>query len=115
MSISQLLSFSVSGVPFVGPDVPGFSGDPSKELFKLYYQLGCLYPFFRAHGHEENGGREPFLQEEDVQKVIKDSIFLRYTLIHYLYTLFQEASSSGSPILRPTWFEFPKDEKTFAL
>jgi len=38
-------------VHFVGPDVPGFYGDATDELFILFYQLGGWYPFFRAHGH----------------------------------------------------------------
>jgi len=37
VSISQLMSLGIAGVPFVGPDVPGFYGNPEKDIFKLYY------------------------------------------------------------------------------
>eukprot|EP00347_Sterkiella_histriomuscorum_P014249 403361604 len=115
ISINQLLTLGISGIPFVGADIPGFFGQPSDNLFMIFYQLGAFYPFFRAHGHINEKSREPYLQEEIVQEIIKESIFLRYGLIHYLYTQFFIASQTGQPILRPMWHEFPQDENTFNL
>jgi alpha-glucosidase (family GH31 glycosyl hydrolase) len=63
----------------------------------------------RAHGHIDYYDREPYLQSERVQTVIRDAINLRYDLIHYLYGLFQEAHNEGTPIMRPLWYEFPHD------
>ena len=40
---------------------------------------------------------------------------MRYDLIHYLYTQFYVASTEGTPILRPTHYEFPADLVTFDL
>jgi alpha 1,3-glucosidase len=51
----------VSGLAFVGVDVPGFFGDPDDELYVLFYQLGMTLPFFRAHGHIKSYAREPYL------------------------------------------------------
>ncbi|CDW88355.1 alpha glucosidase ii [Stylonychia lemnae] len=47
VSLNQLLSLGISGMPFVGSDVPGFAGNPSQELFIMYYQIAAWYPFFR--------------------------------------------------------------------
>jgi lysosomal alpha-glucosidase len=44
-----------------------------------------------------------------VQRAIKEAIFMRYDLIHFLYTQFYVASTEGTPILRPTHYEFPAD------
>lgn len=38
---------------------------------------------------------------------------MRYSLLPYFYTLFREASTSGLPIMRPLWLEFPQDKETF--
>ncbi len=37
ISINQLLSLSVSGISFVGADIPGFYGKPTDELYILFY------------------------------------------------------------------------------
>jgi mannosyl-oligosaccharide alpha-1,3-glucosidase len=68
----------------VGADIPGFSGNATDEIFVKFYQLGTFFPFMRGHGHKDALKREPYLQSELVQKTIKDAVFLRYELIHYL-------------------------------
>lgn len=59
--------------------------------------------------------REPWLQSERIQKVIRQSIAQRYAQIHYLYTSFYQANTQGTPIIRPMWMEFPTDLNTFKL
>ena len=39
---------------------------------------------------------------------------MRYMLLPYFYTLFREANTSGVPVARPLWMEFPSDEDTFS-
>lgn len=65
-SINQLLSLGVTGFPFTGADIPGFWGNATDDLFVLFYQLGALYPFMRAHGHIDFHSREPYLQSDRV-------------------------------------------------
>jgi alpha 1,3-glucosidase len=81
----------------------------------MFYQLGAFYPFMRGHSHIESLKREPYLQTPLIQKTIKDAVFLRYELMHVLYTLFYTASQDGLPIMRPMWYEFPDDATTFAM
>ena len=69
----------------------------------------------RAHGHIDMTHREPFLQSARVQKAIKGAITLRYDLNHYIYTAFYFASTQGTPIMRPTWYEFPENLETYHL
>jgi len=73
------------------------------------YQLGVFYPFFRAHNEINYQFREPWLQNERIQAVVRGAIELRYELIHYIYTTFYQASKHGEPIVRAMWYEFPED------
>lgn len=44
---------------------------------------------------------------------MRDAIRTRYMLLPYFYTLFKEANTTGVPLMRPLWMEFPTDETTF--
>jgi mannosyl-oligosaccharide alpha-1,3-glucosidase len=124
MSVNMLLSLGVSGIVFGGCDIPGFYGEPSDDLFIQFYQLGAYYPFMRAHNNiprnltqdvNNFSRREPWLQSERIQAVIKASVLQRYQQIHYLYTQYYYANTEGLPIMRPMWMEFPTDTNTFSL
>ncbi len=104
-----MLSLSISGIHFVGVDLPGFYGSPDDELYVLFYQLGVLFPFTRAHGHVSSTEREPYKKSFKVKKLVREAINLRYDLLPYLYTQFYLSSIEGAPILRPLWFDFPND------
>lgn len=45
---------------------------------------------------------------------IREAIHIRYMLLPYFYTLFREANTSGVPVVRPLWMEFPFEEATFS-
>jgi len=60
-TVSMLLTAGVSGLPFGGSDVPSFMGDLTSHTTVNAYQLGTFMPFFRAHSHESNPDREPWL------------------------------------------------------
>ncbi|KAG9151688.1 hypothetical protein Leryth_001985 [Lithospermum erythrorhizon] len=54
-------------------------------------------------------------ESERNTELMSDAIHTRYTLLPYFYTLFREANTSGVPVVRPLWMEFPSDEKTFGI
>jgi mannosyl-oligosaccharide alpha-1,3-glucosidase len=61
VSINQIMALGSAGITFTGPDIPGFYGDPTEELFIMFYQLGAFFPFMRAHGHIDFENREPYV------------------------------------------------------
>lgn len=114
-SVPMLLSCGIAGMPFIGADVGGFFGNPEPELLVRWYQVGAFQPFFRAHAHIDTKRREPWLFGDDVTALIKDAIIQRYKILPYIYTLNFEANQTGSPILRPMYYEFPADSQSVAV
>ena len=115
VSVPMLLSLGVAGLTFSGADVGGFFGNPDAELLTRWYQVGAFYPFFRGHAHLETQRREPWLFGEDATRRIRAAIRERYALLPYIYTQFRLANTSGIPVLRPLWFEFPDAKGTRGL
>lgn len=97
----------LGGNIFGGADIPGFIGSPSQEMWVRMYQAGMYYPFMRAHCDINSVDREPWIQTQRVQGVIRDAINRRYDMIHYLYTTFYQATQTAEPLVRTMWFEFP--------
>lgn len=115
LSVPMLLSIGIAGLPFAGADVGGFFGNADSELITRWNQLGTYYPFFRGHGHLETKRREPWLFGEDNTRRNRHSLRERYALLPYLYTLFWESHTQGTPIMRPMWYEFPEGFDTYGL
>ncbi|KAF9921442.1 hypothetical protein FBU30_008498 [Linnemannia zychae] len=111
----MLLTIGLAGIPFSGADVGGFFGNPDAELISRWYQAGIYYPFFRAHAHIDSKRREPWLFGEPYTTQIREAVRTRYAMLPFWYTLFQEASVEGTPIIRPMFMEFPEDETVFGM
>ncbi|HIB38523.1 MAG TPA: alpha-glucosidase [Mesonia sp.] len=108
-SIPMSINLSLSGQPFNGPDIGGFSGDANPELFGQWIALGAYYPFSRNHTSTETVAQEPWAFGKEIENVSRTAINRRYQLLPYLYTLFREASITGMPIMRPIFFADIKD------
>ena len=104
MSIPMSINLSLSGQPFNGPDIGGFTKTPTPELFGHWIALGAYYPFSRNHTSNDSGAQEPWAFGKEIVDVARTAINRRYRLLPYLYTLFHEASLTGMPIMRPAFF-----------
>jgi alpha-glucosidase len=113
LSIPMLTNLGVSGVPFVGADVGGFSGNPSPELYARWLQAAALTPFLRSHSEAGSKPHEPYAFGPQFTDINRASIELRYRLLPYLYSVFHEHAETGAPVMRPLWFEYPADERTY--
>ncbi|HEX8351432.1 MAG TPA: TIM-barrel domain-containing protein [Pyrinomonadaceae bacterium] len=115
LSIPMLLNLGVSGVPLVGADVGGFSGNPTPELYARWLQAAALTPFLRSHSEAGSNPHEPYSYGDEFTKINRASVELRYRLLPYLYTLFQEHTETGAPVMRPLWFEYPDDQRAYTI
>ncbi len=109
------LQMSLSGMFNVGHDVGGFAGPtPDAELFLRWVQACCLNPRMVMNSWKADGTNNvPWLHPQ-VTPHVAAAIGLRYTLMPYLWSLFERASGHGEPIIRPTFYDFPEDERCYA-
>ncbi len=114
-TLPMLLGMGLSGVPFVGSDVGGYSGGASPELFARWMQLGSISPFFRGHVVNTSAPQEPWQFGTEAEDISRNVMRARYELLPTLYSLFDEARRTGAPILRPLVFEQQDDPATYAI
>jgi alpha-glucosidase len=115
LSLTMLLNMGVSGVALVGSDVGGFSGNPTPELYTRWLQAAALTPFLRSHSEAGSNPHEPYSFPKPYADINRASVELRYRLLPYLYSLFDEHTRTGAPPMRPLWFEYPDDARTYLI
>ncbi|MFJ2474717.1 glycoside hydrolase family 31 protein [Streptomyces sp. NPDC087659] len=108
-SLSLVLGLGLCGVPYSGPDVGGFDGRPSPELFLRWFQLGSYLPLFRTHAAIGAGRREPWEFGARVLGHARAAMLERERLRPYFETLAHLARLTGAPYVRPLWWGVPAD------
>ncbi|MFE3071051.1 glycoside hydrolase family 31 protein [Streptomyces sp. NPDC059247] len=108
-SLALVLGLGLCGVPYSGPDVGGFDGSPSPELFLRWYQLGAWLPLFRTHAAIDAGRREPWEFGPEVLEHARAALAERERLLPYFTTLARLARMTGAPYVRPVWWGTPED------
>ncbi|CAH9417435.1 putative glycosyl hydrolase [Streptomyces globisporus] len=108
-SLSLVLGLGLCGVPYSGPDVGGFDGFPSPELYLRWFQLGAYLPLFRTHSAIDAGRREPWEFGPEVLEHARTALVERERLHPYFVSLSQVARLTGAPYVRPVWWGAPGD------
>ena len=114
-SITSVINFNLFGIPMVGADICGFSGETTEELCTRWMQLGAFYPFSRNHNSILMRGQAPVDFSDAAQKRMRDALMLRYSYLPYLYTLFVESHLRGSTVARGVFMEFPSDKTSWSI
>jgi alpha-glucosidase len=115
-AIPMVLNLGLSGQPFVGPDIPGFSGNgptdkkEANDFFSRWWGVGSLLPFARGHSHKDSVRKEPWSFGPLVEESARRALWRRYVLLPYLYTTFKQSSEMGLPVARPLFFADLKDQ-----
>lgn len=105
--LTQALTLSVIGYPFVLPDMIGgnaYGGEkPDRELLIRWTQLSALLPAMQF-------SIPPWLYDAEA-----DAICRRYAVFHteiapYIHSLADQTLRDGSPIVRPLFWHAPDDQ-----
>lgn len=107
--VRLLTSLGLSGMPFTGMDIGGFTGNPSMGLYTRWIQLGAFTPYFRNHSANDVKSAEPWTFGEDILTISRNYINLRYRLLPYLYSTFYEATQNGMPVVRSLAIDYTHD------
>ena len=120
MQITAGLGYSMSGLPFWGMDIGGFSVmskfyDPAnrdewQELQARWHQFGAFVPLFRAHGQWPQ--RELWNIADEGSPAYESILYymrLRYRLMPYLYSLAGAVHFEDYTMMRGLPMDFPDD------
>jgi alpha-glucosidase len=107
LATPMLENLGLSGFAFSGADVGGYAGTPSPELLTKWFEVASFQPIYRDHTEKETGDQEPWVGGPEQEAIRRHFIETRYQLMPYLYTLADEASRTGLPMMRPLFLEFP--------
>jgi alpha-glucosidase (family GH31 glycosyl hydrolase) len=116
--VTAMLSGSLSGWPYWGPDIAGFMAPTGiraeKELWIRWVQLGALSPTMRDMLGD---APHPIDLDTDGETL---AVFRAYARLHsalepYLYRAAVLAHQRGLPILRPLFVDYPDEPATYRL
>lgn len=117
-SVNAGLSSGISGIPFWGWDLGGFSGEiPTDELYLRSTQMATFCPVMQYHAEaagEKNLDRTPWNIAERTNKpyvieIFKKYVDLRMNILPYIYLQAIISSRIGVPMMRMMFLEYPDD------
>jgi alpha-glucosidase (family GH31 glycosyl hydrolase) len=89
-------------------------GNSDEELCNRWMQLSAFFPFYRNHNVLSANSQEAYVWAS-VAEASKTAMAIRYSLLPYLYTLFYQAHTSGSTVMRALSWEFTTDPTLAAV
>jgi alpha-glucosidase len=107
LTTSMLKNLGLSGFSLAGADVGGYAGTPSPELLTKWIEISAFQPIDRDHAEKGTGDHEPWANGPEQEEIRRQYIQERYKLLPYLYTVMEEGTRTGLPMLRPVFLEFP--------
>ena len=107
MTAPMLKNLGLSGFSLVGADVGGYAGTPSAELLTKWIEIAAFQPLDRDHAEKGTGDHEPWANGPEQEAVRRRFIEERYKLLPYFYTVMEDDTRTGLPLLRPLFLEFP--------
>jgi alpha-glucosidase len=108
LATQMVLNLGVSGISMVGADVGGFGSSPAPDLLTRWVELAAFSPLFRDHATKGSLPHEVWAHGPDHEAIARRYIETRYRLLPYIYSLADESSRTGLPMMRPVFLEFPE-------
>jgi alpha-glucosidase len=115
MTIGTVLGTGISGFPYTGSDIGGFSGSPDAELFTRWFQMSAFMALFRNHTAIGAPLREPWVYGEPTTSICREFLKVRQSLMPYLYSLSWQAHLTGAPLVRPLSWVDEEDQRLWEV
>ena len=132
------LSMGMAGIPWWTCDLGGFLGgdgkDPAfRELLLRWFAWGAFLPVFRMHGERQpwydrkdayidgveqitsGQDNEVWSFGEEAYRILSSFLFMRERMRDYVRSVMQEAHATGAPVIRPLFFGFPEDRRSWDI
>jgi alpha-glucosidase len=103
-TVATVIGLGLSGIPYCGPDIGGFLGNPTAELYLRWFQMATFFMFYRTHCATSVSPRAPWTYGEPYLSIMRRFLQLRYQLLPYFYTLAWEVQEKGYPPVRPLFW-----------
>lgn len=128
------LNMGIAGIPWWTTDIGGFhGGNPEdvefRELMARWFAYATFTPVLRMHGDRQphlaplggdGGGQcssgapnEIWSYGAENERIFTSFIHIREQLKDYIRSAMKAAHEKGTPIMRPLFYDFPKDEKAW--
>ena len=108
LATQMVLNLGVSGISMVGADVGGFGSSPAPALLTRWVELAAFSPLCRDHAAKGTLAHEIWTHGTEQEVIRRRYIETRYRLLPYIYSLADESSRTGLPMMRPVFLEFPE-------
>jgi len=115
VTVATVVGLGLSGIPYTGPDIGGFQGNPSAELYLRWFQMSSFLTFCRSQCSNNVEYRAPWTYGEPYLSIIRQFLQLRYRLLPYFYTLAWEATQKGYPPVRPVFWSDSEDSALWGV
>jgi len=130
------LNMGLAGIPWWTTDIGGFHGgnpgDPAfRELIIRWFQFAAFCPVLRMHGDREphkaplgteGGGlcpsgaaNEIWSYGDEAYAIFKKYISIREEMKPYITGCMKAAHETGTPVMRPLFYDFPGDKRCWTL
>ncbi|GBQ21794.1 alpha-glucosidase 2 [Gluconacetobacter sacchari DSM 12717] len=107
LATPMLLSLGLSGFAYAGDNLGGFALSPPPDLLTKWLEIGMFNPIAEDHSDKGTRMQEPWVDGKAQEDIRRRYIEDRYKLLPYIYTIAEEASRTGIPMMRPLFLEFP--------
>jgi alpha-glucosidase (family GH31 glycosyl hydrolase) len=109
------VSHDIGGFNDDGTQAPGAETGSTREpddLYARWVQLGTFQPIDRLHGNHSD--RLPWQYGPAARAAAERFLNLRENLVPYTYTLSEQASRTGIPVVRPLYLAYPDAQDAYA-
>ncbi|MFF3140912.1 TIM-barrel domain-containing protein [Streptomyces sp. NPDC057927] len=121
-SVGQNLAISTIGYPFVESDMIGGSGGqaaPSKDVLIRWAQSASLMPLMYSstspvETNDVTTGQKVTYDQQTID-LYAAAIKAHERLAPYIWDQVQATLKTGDPIMRPLFFDFPKDQASYTV